>query len=533
MFARIHRPVLATLATSLAVAACSGDSAGSGGPTAPDAPSASAGCAAQLTLDLNPGQTAPLTAGQAGCFRLTPHSGARYVLAGYDARTIDGAKQGPEPGVSTDPVYLVGDGSATPPQTVATADRISAAARVPVDFRADAAPDPSSPFARATPWSEGERFTLKRVDTHAAATARVVKVMGRYVLALVEDDREGHTDRYISDTQKAMQWMLDNGVAVLDRAWGARQPVTSAGSGQVLIVFSAWDVGNGTGATSTYAAPDGSFIGTYLWLNLNAKPGTYGFDLLDVTSFRLKVLAHELTHAWQMRYAYETQPAGPRSVSFGPAWALEGTADLVSMDIVRRYLGIGLTSNWKWEPRLLAPNDGITYALGPANTSGRLSRGYYDAASFLQDVQVRMVRAGADADEALAQVARGAVEGWFGVDAAGVRRQGLADRVRAVLGQQWDPADAVLLWTLTMAADDQTDAPGLNNPVYADATDAENQYAWKSAIADVQAGKAFAYQVPRAAGTSFFVRVKDDGRGGTVSLSASVGGTRWMIARVK
>jgi len=144
-----------------------------------------------------------------------------------------------------------------------------------------------------------------------------------------------------------------------------------------------------------------------------------------------------------------------------------------------------------------------------------------------------MARRGVAADEALAQVSRGAVEGWYGTDAAGVRRQGLAARVRAVLGAQWEPADAVLLWTLTQAADDQTDFAELNNPVFDHAADPDNDYAWKAALDEVQPGRSFAYQVQRSAGSSFFVRVKDGGSGGTVSLSASVEATRWMIARIK
>jgi hypothetical protein len=144
-----------------------------------------------------------------------------------------------------------------------------------------------------------------------------------------------------------------------------------------------------------------------------------------------------------------------------------------------------------------------------------------------------MARRGMGADEALAQVARGAVEGWYGIDAAGVRRQGLSQRVRAVLGAGWDPADAVLLWTLTQASDDQTDAAELNNAVYDHVSDPGNPNAWKPAIDEVQAGRGFAYQVTRGAGTSFFVRMKDGGEGGTVALTATVAGTRWMVARLK
>jgi hypothetical protein len=535
MLATRHRPTLAALClAALPLAAC-GDAGGASSPTSPQGPATAASCAPTATVDLQPGQTASLSAGEAACFRLAPHAGARYALAGFDARAIDGAQAGPEPSLYDQPSYVVGDGSNAAPVAAPNADRVADAARPAPDatLRADAAPDASSPFSRATPWTVGETFALRRV-TGEPATARVVRVMGRYVFALVDGDSESHTDRFIGDTEKAMDSLLRDGEAVLNRTWGDLRPVTSAGSGQLLIVYSAWNPDNGMGSASTYAAPDGSAVGTYIWLNLNVRPGVReGYSLIDNSTFRLKVLAHELTHAWQMRYAYLSQPAGARAVSFGPAWATEGTADLVSMDIVRRSLGVGLTSNWSWQSRFDAPNSGVAFAMQPADTRGRLSHGYYDAASFLQDLEVRMVRRGTPSDEALAQVARGAMEGWFGIDAAGVRRQGLADRMRAVLGAGWDPADAVLLWTLTQAADDQTDAAELNNPVYDHAADPGDPNAWQAATDEVQAGRGFAYQVTRGAGTSFFVRMKDAGQGGTVSLSATVAGTRWMVARLK
>jgi len=530
---RNRTPIAALCLLALPLAACGGDAGGSA--TAASTPSASVTCAPSATVDLQPGQTASLTAAQAACFQLAPHAGARYVLAGFDARAIEGAQAGPEPSISDQPSYVVGDGSSLAPAPAPGADRLLASAAPAMDMhlRADAQVDANTPFARATPWAEGERFPIRRL-TGEAATARVVRVMGRYAFALVDGQEEGHTARFISDTEKAMDYLLRDGEAVLDRTWGAQRPVTSAGSGQLLIVYDAWNPDLGMGSASTSAVADGSGVGTYVWLNLDVRPGVRdNYTLVDVPSFRLKVLAHELTHAWQARYAYTSQPAGPRAVAFGPAWALEGTADLVSMDIVRRSLGVGLTSNWSWVNRFDAPNANVTFALQPADTRGRLSRGYYDAASFLQDVQVRMTRRGLGADEALAQVARGAVEGWYGIDAAGVRRQGLSERVRAVLGAGWDPADAVLLWTLTQASDDQTDAAELNNPVYDHATDSGNPNAWKPAIDEVQAGRGFAYQVTRGAGTSFYVRMKDGGQGGTVALSATVAGTRWMVARLK
>ena len=532
MTVRYPISVLVALAATAALNACSGGDA-AGGPTGPSIPAAAATCAPAATLDLQPGQTASLTASQAACFRLAPHAGARYALAGFDARAVDAAQAGPEPAASGDAAFVVGDGTGTAPQAAPVLDRMMGPA--PVGIRREAAPDPASPFMRATAYRVGERFPVKRVDTGETVTARVTRVMGgRYVFALVEADEEGHTARFMSDTEKGMDVMLQSGIDLLNRTWGGGEPVTSAGTGQVLVVYAAWNPAQGAGMSSTWAAADGSALGSYVWLNLNVRPGMReDFGMIDVPSYRLKVLAHELTHAWQLRYAWASQPAGaPRPVSFGPAWAMEGTADLMAMEIVRRSLGISLASNWGWQSRLKTPNDAIAYALQPADARGRLSRGYYDAASFLQDVQLRMVRRGAAADEALAPVARGAVEGWYGIDGAGIRRTGLAARVRGVLGEGWDPAGAVLLWTLAQAADDRTDAPELNNPAYDNVSDDDNPLAWKPAVDELQAGKAFAYQVTRPAGSSFYVRVKDNGEGGTLSLGAG-DGARWMLARIR
>ncbi|HEX8695054.1 MAG TPA: hypothetical protein VF746_21765 [Longimicrobium sp.] len=523
----------ALTACTLALAACSGGGGASAGPVEPELPAAS--CQARTTVDLQPGQHLSLTPDQAACFRLAAHPSARYVLAGFDARGVESARIGPEAAPAGEPTYLLGDGTPTAAVAVPSASR--AAGQVEADFtvRRAAAGDEADPFARAAPWREGERFAVRRKDGSGTATARVVRVYGgHYVLAVVDEDASSHAPKFVDQAGRALDFLVREGAGVLERAYGGARPVTSAGSGQLLVVLAAWNPDLGAGNAVTQAAPDGSGVASAIWLNLEVRPGVReGFDRLDHASYRLKLLVHELTHAWQVRYAYDAQPAGPRAVSFGPVWAMEGTADLVGMDLVRRFLGVGLTSNYDWQASLRTGGAEAVYALEPFDTRGRLARGYFDAASFLRDVQVRLSRAGLSPDDALAQVARGAVEGWFGVDGAGVRRQGLAERVRAVLGSGWDPSQAVLLWTLTQAADDQTQAPDLNNPVYARAADPDGDYAWKPVVDELQAGRSFAYEVRRTPGSSFFVRLKDDGRGGTFSASASVAETRWMVARVR
>ena len=530
--ASIHSGSFLALTAALALAACGDAGGGGGGPTAPTQPVAT--CQAGLTVDLPVGGTRVLSDGEAACFRLAPHPSAQYALAAFDARSVEAARTGPEPSLSQDAAYSLGDGSQIAPIQLPSASRASASIH-PTDLTVvhSEAPAENDPFVRATPWTAGERFPVKRVDRNETATARVVRVFGgRYVFAVVEADAVSGTQKVIDDTEAAMEFMMREGLGVLDRAFGARRPVTSEGSGQVLVLFAGWNPDHGAGAATTWAAQDGSGVRTYLWINLQMRPGARdGWDYTGFPSFRLKVLAHELTHAWQSRYAYETQDGPRRGITFGPAWALEGSADLVAMDLVRRYLGIGLASNWNWAAQVRTGGKGVAYALEPADTRGNLARGYFDASSFLRDVQVRLTRRGLPADDALAEVARGAVEGWFGIDGAGVRRRGLADRVGSALGRSWDPSEAVLLWTATQALDDQTSAADLNNATYERAADPGSDYAWRPVVDDVRTGRAFAYQFSRAPGSSFFVRLKDDGTGGTLSARSATPGTRWMIAR--
>ncbi|HEU0052477.1 MAG TPA: hypothetical protein VFQ39_04835, partial [Longimicrobium sp.] len=219
--------VLAVLAP-LALAACDAGKA-----TAPSAaePTPSASCQSTLTLDLAVGGTRTLSAEEAACFRLAPHAGARYALAAYDARAVEAARQGPETGLGADPVYSLGDGSSLSPIVLPSASR-AADARPALDFtiRASSMAPEGDPFGRATPWTMGERFPIRRKDREETATARVVGVYDRIVFARVEGDAGSAGGKVIDDTEKALEVMRSQGFALLDRVFGDRRPSTSDGS---------------------------------------------------------------------------------------------------------------------------------------------------------------------------------------------------------------------------------------------------------------------------------------------------------------
>ncbi|HEU4881189.1 MAG TPA: hypothetical protein VFT45_03055 [Longimicrobium sp.] len=520
---------LALLVTSAALAACGGAGAGSA-PTAAT-PEGGPSCTAAASVSLQPGQTQTLTAAEAACFRLAAGDGAEYALAGYDARGLEASRAGQAAGSLADPQYTVADATHGAARSLSAAPSATGAPRRPLDVRyaSASALDAADPFARTTPWRAGERFQVKPLEGNQPVQARVVAIVGGFALAVVEGDEAG-ASKVLEQATEALQFLAQRGVPLLQSTFSASTPSTSAGSGQLLVLATAYDPAKGAGATWTREDATGAY--SFVWLNLNLRPGKGdGFAMYDHASYRLKVLGHELTHAWQAAWLHETH-AGGDAAAQAPAWSIEGGADFVAMDLLRRFLGVGLGSNWKWSDHLEPSKESVIYALEPSDARGRLTWGYYDASSLLRDLQGRLMAAGMSPEAAMAEVSRGAVEGWHGADGDGGAYAGLVERMRARLGAAWDPAAAVLLWTASQAADDRTPNAALANPTYYDVASADDRYGWKPA-AEVRAGAGGSAAVSQVAGGSFYVRVKGARAESTLSAASSTPDARWMIVRVR
>lgn len=514
---------LALLITTAALAACGG--AGSA-PTAATA-EAQPSCTATASVSLQPGQTQTLTAQEAACFTLAAGDGAEYALAGYDARALEASRAGQSAGTLADPRYTIADATHGAARSVSAAPAPFDAPARPADVRYSgaAAQDAADPFARTTPWRQGERFMVKPLEGSQPVQARVVSIVGgRFALAVVESDEAGAA-RVLEQATEALQFLAQRGVPLLQSTFSESVPSTSPGSGQLLVLATAWDPAKG--AAATWTRQDAGAAHSFVWLNLNLRPGKgEGYAMYDHASYRVKVLGHELTHAWQAAWLNEQSHAA----ALAPAWSMEGGADFVAMDLVRRFLGVG--ANWKWSDNLEPSRESVVYALEPFDARGRLSWGYYDASSLLRDLQARLMAAGMPAEAAMAEVSRGAVEGWHGGDGEGGACAGLVERMRARLGTAWDPASAVLLWTASQAADDRTPNAALSNPAYYDVGSADAQYGWKPA-AEVRAGGGGSAAVTQVAGGSFYVRVKGARAASTLTAVSSTPDARWMIVRVR
>lgn len=509
----------------LGLAAC-----GDGGGASPVTADARPGCTAAAAVSLGVGETAVLSAEQAACFSLAAGSGAEYALAGYDARGLEASRAGTAAGTLADPRYTIADVTYGGSPSLSPGGAPSAAALPAHAARSTAAADVSqhSPFARAVPWREGERFSVAPIEGAEPVTARVVRVVGgRFALAVIEEDEAG-AQKVLEQAGAALEFLAQRGVPLLQSTFSAGVPTTSAGAGQLLVLATAWDPAKG--AAATWSHEDGGSARSFVWLNLNLRGGMgAGFEMYDHASFRVKTLGHELTHAWQAAWMRgEHGHASPASAG----WSVEGGADFVAMDLVRRYLNVGRASNWKWGDNLEPGRESVVFALEPFDARGRLTWGYYDASSLLRDLQARLVAGGLSPEAAMAEVSRGAVEGWHGADGDGGACAGLVERLRGRLGASWDPARAVLLWTATQAADDRTGNPALNDPTYYDVGNADATYGWKAA-AEVRAGSGESAVVSQVAGGSFYVRLRGASAAGVLSASSSSPDSRWMIARIR
>lgn len=520
---------LAVIATTAALAACGG--AGSAAPTAATA-DAQPSCTAAASVSLQPGQTQTLTAAEAACFRLASGDGAEYALAGYDARALEASRAGQAAGSLADPQYTVGDATSGGARNVGAGSAAFEGVQRPADVRYSNATalEAADPYARATPWREGERFQVKPIEGTQPVQARVVRIVGgKFVLAVVEGDEAGAA-RVLEQAEEALQFLAQRGVPLLQSTFSPEIPTTSEGSGQLLVLATAWDPARGAGATWSRQDADGAH--SFVWLNLNLRPGKGdGYAMYDHASYRVKVLGHELTHAWQAGWLHDEHANG-HAAAQSPAWSLEGGADFVAMDLVRRFLGVGLGANWKWSDHLEPSRASVILALEPYDARGRLTWGYYDASSLLRDLQGRLIATGMSPEAAMAEVSRGAVEGWHGADGEGGSCAGLVERMRARLGAAWDPAAAVLLWTASQAADDRTPNAALSNSTYYDVGSADERYGWKPA-AEVRAGSGASAAVTQVAGGSFYVRVKGSRAESTLSAVSSTRDAHWMIVRVR
>jgi hypothetical protein len=463
-------------------------------------------------IALQVGETeGPRTLG-AGC--ILPVPGAEYALAVLDPRRIQYAR---ETGEEEFLPYLVsvtlGESAAAAPGTVREA-RPDGDATAPCLVELQAEPHQHLPFDRATPWVLGEEFSL-----YDSQDARIVRIYEDGLVVAWMDDLEPELmGRFLAQLDTAVGHVRSTTLPFLREAFVPRLPVTSTGSGQYLIVLMDL-LPYARGVAPSTARGDAML--TYIILHMDAEWGTTRLASL---------LAHEMTHSYQIMYMHDTRPAGTVRPGLGPFWGLEGGANLISYELVRRMAGIGLDANYDWRNPHDSPAAGF-YALRAQPGTGDFNAGYDNSMGFLRDLVIRRVRSGEPLEEALKAVSRGAVEGWFGIDRSGGQRPGLTERMQARLGG-WQPDHAMLDWTLSHAADDRTDNARFQDHASLRVWDlpADHPVGWHPAA--VLSARNPSVTIERRSGNPEYLHLHDDGEGLTFTVSSDVP-VQWKLIRTR
>jgi len=301
---------------------------------------------------------------------------------------------------------------------------------------------------------------------------------------------------------------------------------SSDASGQLLIMLDA------SPSSSAAWHPD-AIAGHGRWGRLTlGLPDGSGFRTTGTSyAHNYSIIAHEVAHTYQFRWRW--QYAGPWKSYLGTAWGIEGGATFAQLETLRETLGVSFTANANFD--VLPLSDPASPLSVGARALGDFTSGYSPGASFLRDLMQRLVQGGMTTANASREVAQGAMEGWYGVNEEGLSRGlGLTARMRARLGASWNPTDAMLLWTMTEAADDMT-----ANALYQNVSNRKSSTTTLSASLPPHAlvQPTVAAAVKRTAGNSGVFEMSDP-LGTAFRADAVVGGVGspvvdWLLLRIR
>jgi hypothetical protein len=509
---RLLLPVLA----ALAAAACERSPAGSG-------PRACGGEA----IELAPGEVLELEPRGGEC-ALAAAAGAEYALVYLDTRTVDAAARGVEPAWRQNETYSVQitDASAAASASGGVSPALAWSPEAG-DVVMQTSPASRSFYDRATQWTLGDTVMTPGCPPDApsctgerARVGRVARVYdGWMVLAVLEGELA--PGAIVSVLDQAYPLVKQHGVPLMGTAFGAPRPITSAGSGQLLVVAGSHV---DTRPSRSWSRASGDSVNAWIELWLDAA------DVPRATS----LLAHEMAHAYQRAWLHASRSPGVAGSSADVTrWGVEGGANLISYEVVRRIAGAPLAGNFDW--RNPGPDPFLAYyALRAQSSSGDVTGGYDGTMPFLRDLVIRRVQRGEPVDAAVREVSRGAIEGWSGVDAQGSTRPGLVSRMSAVLGSGWRPDDALLTWALSVVGDDRNPGAVYQDPASLRVWDVRpGEYGWHPDGA-LRGGSGATVTAARPYGSPGYSYLADPGTGMRLRLWSSVPdvGMRWMVMRI-
>ena len=497
-------------------------------------------CSTRTTIALEVGADKRLTDQEAACLSFKSIAGSRYLLAYVDTRLVNKAKTGSESpwpdsltvrvedasggpiSLTAAPTYAQGDG-ATPMAGLGVAGDVAA-------FIPSSCPllNTFYPHCRTTPYTVGESITHYPGGGRPAGPAHVLTIGGNVVLAAFDADAGFLAPNAKERADSALESIVKRNIPLLQRTFSLAKPTTTSDESNQLYVALQTPSGSSAGWYPDAVNGHGRWARVTIGLSANSALGAPGASYTNA----LQILGHETMHTYQYRWRYEH--AGPWQSALGTGWAIEGGAAFFAQEMIRERLGIAFLEN-----TLFGATEGTDPAIPLVAYSLRVRNftfGYNDGASVLRDFVQRLVRAGIPFDDAMRYVLVGAMEGWHGINEEDqAHGLGLTRRMQRVLGNSWNPTDALLQWTMSEAADDLTSNKtyqNLTKRAYSPSTTSNNI----RPDAVIVPGSSVA--VSRAPGTTGVFEI-DASKGGTYRASSNAvrflatSPLEWLLLRIQ
>jgi hypothetical protein len=474
-------------------------------------------CATAEVPSLGSVSTIPTSSKADLCLRI-PAGTDRYFLAFADVRSIERARTAPEDATKDEDFTLQIRGvksqilTRTDLRSDASAPAIPSARYASfnqLDIQCDQ--NPLSPTCRSTPWQIGEQFKDPRGFTYS-----VLNIEGPLVLAVEQTKFDAVSASTRVTYAEIMKRLVSTHLPLLKSVFGGLS-VTSTGSQQTLLLLG--------GSTQPHAVitSDVTTSRGYVESAFATQPDTFSV---------FQILAHELTHLEQLRYAWELNPTLRKQFHaeilgyWGvPFWASEGGADFLACEAVREEAGVPWAANFE----VKSSGSSVTkqYSVCLRNGAGDFSSGYSSGAKYLRTLTETLVSSGASVSAARREVSLGSLEGWFGIDEANLRFTGLTKRVNNLTGSSFDPAISILETAMQTALDDIAPASKWNVRSTLNAWKYWPYHNAMLASSDTIPAKVF----DLANGSGYLIIDADATAEHDVRISVPFTGMRWMIAR--
>lgn len=407
--------------------------------------------------------------GSSGCFTLA--STGNYVIALLDGRWIDSARAGQEepslpeletriastPDTATPAMQAV---TWIPGPSVESLGRVSTGVPEPTAVTSLVGAEDCSAtytvYCQTTPWELGDtifssytRYQINDSLVRGTDTLQVVSRDGHLVAAVNLSAPEIVTPSQLQVARQVLATLNLQVFPLLRELLDEELPVTSPGSGQLLVIMTPVEGGIGAGSSGSYDFADGAR--SHLEFSVSSQ-----YETAEAVATLVPMLIYQSVRTWQH---IEDWRLGQAS-GFRPArarWGHTGGALFVAREVYRRLLGIEPNANVDIESLL---REGTSYAYRSLLTGG-LGRVPFGTTGgdFLTYLLPRLTEhAGEGLDAALYTLYRQSLEGWFGYFTPG---EGLAKVTEELI--PGGPERAMLVYALAHALDDRTGNPDLQN----------------------------------------------------------------------